>query len=323
MLLRSPQTRSVDLGSIRLRLTAVGAINGKTPLNVKRWPAEQHAAVHLVGSSSGVWFLKMPLSDIHTVPSEVLALDLLQGSDVPVPTLVADAQPGASSGYLVRRTPGRTVHEDAEVALVPKSHRHRLSVGFIDTLAAIHVHKPAGYDRLPVASAADLLTRLGMGLMTHGATPQELRLLELLERTRPPGQRASLVHGDYRLGNVVIDSERPERILAVENWEFAQVGDPLTDLAIAATYWSTRPTSAVAARPAAHEGFPQFDDLVDRYSGSTGIDVEDLWWHRALAGLIVARRWRQSGTSGIKRRRSCRDTTAFCRNLIDDSLGLF
>lgn len=323
MLLRSPRTRSVDLGAIRLRLTAVGAIGDKTPLSVKRWPAEQQAAVHLVGSGNGVWLLKTPLVDAGTAPSEVLVLDVLQRSEVPVPNLVVDAQPGISSGYMVQRTGGGTVHEDVDVALIPKTHRRRLSMSFIDTLSTIHAQRPAGYDRLPERSTAELLTRLGLDLAEHGATPEEARLHELLERSRPPWQPNRLVHGDYRLGNVVIDRARPGHILTVENWEFAHLGDPLTDLAIAATYWSARPTSAVAARPAAHENFLQFEDLARRYAESTGIEVGDLWWHRALAGLLLARRWREPGASVVKRRRTCQDTKVFCRDLINSSLSLF
>jgi aminoglycoside phosphotransferase (APT) family kinase protein len=95
-----------------------------------------------------------------------------------------------------------------------------------------------------------------------------------------------VVHGDYRLGNMIVASDPPDRIVAVLDWEMGAIGDPRADLGyLVATYSEpggrTNPlgTSPVTETP----GFPSRDGLVARYAERSGRDVEPLAWFEALA----------------------------------------
>ena len=100
-----------------------------------------------------------------------------------------------------------------------------------------------------------------------------------LERTRPPGAgRASLVHGDARLGNLIVDRSG---LAALIDWELAHLGDPLEDLGWLCT---------VAWRfggPAPVGGFGAYDDLLRAYEASTGVtvDLDALHWWEAVGSL--------------------------------------
>lgn len=93
-----------------------------------------------------------------------------------------------------------------------------------------------------------------------------------LERNRPNSQRRALVHGDFRLGNVMVDDAG---LAAVLDWELAHVGDPLEDLGwLCVRAWRFGSPHPVA-------GLGSYDELLAAYRHESGIDVaaaEVLWW---------------------------------------------
>jgi aminoglycoside phosphotransferase (APT) family kinase protein len=96
----------------------------------------------------------------------------------------------------------------------------------------------------------------------------------------------TVVHGDYRLGNLMVERERPDRVQAVLDWEMGAIGDPRADLGyLLATY--TEPggdASPLGVSPVtALDGFPTKAQLVDRYADRSGRDVGPLGWFEALA----------------------------------------
>jgi aminoglycoside phosphotransferase (APT) family kinase protein len=104
---------------------------------------------------------------------------------------------------------------------------------------------------------------------------------ELSERL-PAAPAGPVVHGDYRLDNVVLDPADPGRVAAVLDWEMSTLGDPLADLGLLVVYWQQdeRPgapvvTPSVTALP----GFPGRLDVVERYAARTGRDVSALPWY--------------------------------------------
>jgi aminoglycoside phosphotransferase (APT) family kinase protein len=109
-----------------------------------------------------------------------------------------------------------------------------------------------------------------------------------LEANRPETGAATLVHGDYKLDNVVFADGPPPRLVAILDWEMSTLGDPLADLGWMVSFWReageddgdvfTR-TSRVTALP----GFRSRADLVERYARKTGRDVGNLRWYQVLA----------------------------------------
>lgn len=170
--------------------------------------------------------------------------------------------------------------------------RRRLAEDLVDTLAEIHAAdvatpalaafaRPGNYNERQVRrftqlweinQTRELPTVVHVGRWLAGNVPEQL----------PP----TVVHGDYRLGNMIVSAERPDRIAAVLDWEMGTIGDPRADVGyLVATYSepggapSPLGTSPVTAR----EGFPTRAALVERYSRRTGRDVEPLAWFEALA----------------------------------------
>ena len=97
---------------------------------------------------------------------------------------------------------------------------------------------------------------------------------------------STVVHGDYRLGNMMVSPSDPTRIVAVLDWEMGAIGDPRADVGyLLATY--TEPNgraSALGSSPVTAEpGFPSRAQLVERYEERSGRDVQPLAWFEALA----------------------------------------
>ena len=108
-------------------------------------------------------------------------------------------------------------------------------------------------------------------------------------RARVPEQRAvTLVHGDYRFGNCIVDPAAA-RVSAVLDWELCTLGDPLADLGYIGIYW-TDPGQPInrANDPSGLAGFPAYDDLVDRYARRTGRDVSKIGYYRAFSSFRLA-----------------------------------
>jgi aminoglycoside phosphotransferase (APT) family kinase protein len=104
----------------------------------------------------------------------------------------------------------------------------------------------------------------------------------------PASPPSTIVHGDYRLGNLMIGNEAPARVVAIFDWELSTIGDPLADLGyLTATwaqagdpediaYWSL----SVATR---REGFMKRDELLARYEELSGRSMAAVNWYQTLA----------------------------------------
>src|SRR5262249_4457168 len=119
--------------------------------------------------------------------------------------------------------------------------------------------------------------------------PEMDRVMAFLVRTIPPSGRPTLVHNDFKLDNVMIDANTPDRIEAVLDWEMATVGDPLCDLGLTLCYWSSTlvpgtSLQAVTTGP----GWYSRDEFVEQYAAKTGRDLSALPWHEVLGVFKLA-----------------------------------
>lgn len=143
--------------------------------------------------------------------------------------------------------------------------------------------RPDGYLRRQV--------ELFRKLWEHNRT-QELpaieRIAEWLAGRLPESPAASVVHGDYRLGNLILAPEPPPRVAAIIDWEMATVGDPLADLGYLTALWQQADDpprggmfelTAISRRP----GFPTRAELVELYEQRSGRSARDLRWYQVLA----------------------------------------
>jgi aminoglycoside phosphotransferase (APT) family kinase protein len=111
--------------------------------------------------------------------------------------------------------------------------------------------------------------------------PEVERLIEWLPRTVPEQTRTSVVHGDYRIDNMILHATEP-RVIAVLDWELSTLGDPLADFSYFLMSWVTQPEgrSGVMGRTGPDTGIPAMEEMVERYCAATGRDgVPDLNWY--------------------------------------------
>lgn len=250
------------------------------------------------------WVLRRPpygplLATAHDVGREYRVLCALVGTDVPAPAPIFmhhDSEPLGAPFYLVEHEHG-VVLRDNNAATSTLSPVMRRSVAFdlIDVLARLHrldphqvglgdFGRPDGY----LARQVDRWRRQLAASRTRALRGAD-ELAAALAGTVPESGRACLVHGDYRLDNVLVDPARG-RITAVLDWELATLGDPRADLALFFVYYEGMVglPGGVVESPAAVTGFPPASELVDRYVASVGGERPNLAWPTALAWFKLA-----------------------------------
>jgi aminoglycoside phosphotransferase (APT) family kinase protein len=231
----------------------------------------------------------------HDMVREARVQTGLARAGVPVPRILAVCEDDGVLGvpfYVMEEIPGVVVGDALPQAVDVPGERRRLGHAVVDALADLHavdwracglegIGRPSGY--------LERQLRRWSGLWEVNAT-RELAAAgevgELLAADVPESPPATVVHGDYRLGNVMIAPDAPARLVAILDWEMATLGDPLADLGYLIVSWSEAGAAdhpllmgAVTERP----GFPGRAELAARYAERTGIDVSRLGWYQAFA----------------------------------------
>ncbi len=200
--------------------------------------------------------------------------------------------------YVMGMVDGRTIWDGSMPGATPE-YRRATYESMIDTLASLHnvdvaaaglsdYGKPGNY----FARQVERWTRQYRLAETETMAPME-RLIEWLPATLPEQTRTSVVHGDYRIDNMIYAHDRPE-VLAVLDWELSTLGDPLADFTYVAMAWVTENAgrSGVMDLDRKALGIPELDEVVERYCGLTDrTSVPDMNWYFAynffrLAGII-------------------------------------
>jgi aminoglycoside phosphotransferase (APT) family kinase protein len=194
--------------------------------------------------------------------------------------------------YVMDYLEGPIVTGELPAALDTEESRRRLGLDLVDTLVEIHsvdVRAPGVADFIREGNYLERQVRRFGQLWEVNQTRELPAVVEIgtwLAADIPDPGPLAVVHGDYRLGNMILDAEDPTRVRAVLDWEMGAVGDARADVGyLLATYsepgGEANPlgTSPVTATP----GFPTRRELVDRYVERSGRDVEPLAWFQALA----------------------------------------
>ena len=201
--------------------------------------------------------------------------------------------------YIMERRRGLVVRNDEPPELANRpTVRRRVSEAMVDALAALHtvdirtpqlaaLGKPAGFVERQVR---------GWSERWKGSQTSDLRQMDQLSTWLPehlPSDpaRPTLVHGDFKLDNVMLDARDIGRIVAVFDWEMSAVGDPLVDLGILLGYWVHTSTASqrdaltsVTQRP----GWFTREEILDRYSARTGIDLTNVTFYEVFAVFKLA-----------------------------------
>jgi aminoglycoside phosphotransferase (APT) family kinase protein len=232
----------------------------------------------------------------HDVLREARLLDAIETADVRTPRVLAACDDESLIGvpfYVMAYVDGFVITSTLPEHLDAPGERRRVCEELVDALAEMHAvdwracglegfGKPTGYlDRQ--------LRRFG-GLWEHNKT-RELPLVqevgEWLAANKPESPPATIVHGDYRLGNTMFGNAAPAELVAIFDWEMATIGDPLADIGYLTATWAEHggeqttmfDLTSVTKEP----GFMKRDELVLRYEEQTGRSMSDLRWYQALA----------------------------------------
>jgi aminoglycoside phosphotransferase (APT) family kinase protein len=194
--------------------------------------------------------------------------------------------------YVMRYLEGHVITQDLPPGLETEEARRALGLDLVDTLVEIHaadVSRPELAAFARPGSYPERQVRRFTQLWDINKTREIYEVEEvarLLAERLPEPLPETVVHGDYRLGNMMVTAEAPTRIAAVLDWEMGAIGDPRADVGyLLSTYSEPNGRfSALGSSPVtAEQGFPSRADLVARYVERSGRDVEPLGWFEALA----------------------------------------
>ena len=247
------------------------------------------------------------LPSAHAVDREYTVIAGLHPTGFPVPRpygLCEDPGVIGAAFYVMEMVEGRTIW-DGSMPGATRADRRAHYDAMVDTLAALHntdhvaaglgaYGKPGNYFERQVGR----WTKQYRAAETERMNSVE-RLIDWLPRTLPEQTRTSIVHGDYRIDNMIFAPAEP-RVIAVLDWELSTLGDPLADFSYLLMSWVTEPEgrSGVLGMTGDETGIPTIEQVVERYCAATGRDgVPDLNWYFAynlfrLTGIV----------QGIKRR---------------------
>jgi len=233
----------------------------------------------------------------HDVLREARLLRALAPTAARVPRVLAvgeDTEIIGAPFYVMERVAGEVVTSSVPAALDAPGERRRIGEELVDALVEVHAvdWRAAGLESFSTRPEGYLerqLRRFG-GLWEHNRTreiPAVERVGAWLREHLPQSPAPTIVHGDYRLGNVMLASNRPARVNAVFDWEMATIGDPLADVGYLCALWVQHddpPPGMFELSPITRErGFPTRAELVARYEERSGRAMTDIRWYRTLA----------------------------------------
>ncbi|PQM26311.1 phosphotransferase family protein [Sphingopyxis lindanitolerans] len=232
----------------------------------------------------------------HRIDREYRVINALRGSAVPVPRPIHycdDAGPIGTPFYLMAYVPG-PVFVDGDLPDDPAA-RRRIYLALAECLGRLHA---ADYRALGLSGfgmrSGDTHFERQVATMTRlyrdtemGHEPVMERLIALLGSTVPAGYTTCLVHGDFRLGNMVV---RPDLsgIAAVLDWELSTLGDPLTDVGYCTLmyHWDSPVFGTVIG---AGEGIPEEGEFLETYCRMAGRSgLPDLSLYQAFSLFRLA-----------------------------------
>jgi aminoglycoside phosphotransferase (APT) family kinase protein len=249
-----------------------------------------------VGDQGGQSFvLRRPplghvLATAHDMAREHRIISAVGTTDVPVPQtlgLCEDVEVNGAPFYVMEYVDGEVLHSEEEATVVPEAERVALSRDVAEVLGRLHAVEPADIGLGDLGKREDYLgrqLRRWTKQWEQSKTrelPEMERAQALLEARKPEQVGSTIVHGDYRLGNML---SRGGRVLAVLDWELCTLGDPLADVGYLMNNW-VRPDEipAGSSAPTMAGGFAERDQLLGWYQDVSGRDVSGVDYYRAFS----------------------------------------
>jgi aminoglycoside phosphotransferase (APT) family kinase protein len=240
-------------------------------------------------------------SGAHDVLREYRVQDALQDSSVPVaPTILVceDEAVLGSEFYVMERLEGDVVRLEEPDRFADPERREQVGLELIETLAAIHqvdydavglsgFGRPEGFTERQVDIWSRQFDWAYDVTAAEREIPQVQEIRTYLEDNVPSEAPHTLVHGDFKLDNVMYGPGLPPEIVAVFDWELSSFGNPLTDLGWMFAFWRDAgdPSPVVPGlipQFVERDGYPSRRDLVDHWESATGIEFTNATFYRTL-----------------------------------------
>lgn len=224
--------------------------------------------------------------------------DAKAGVPVPRPiVLCEDKDVIGANFYLMESVEGVIVRTEIPEALSSLADRRLMCEELVDTLVALHqvdwraiglegFGKPEGYLERQLRRMNQLWE-----LARFREVPEIEEVGDWLAANVPSGPAPAIVHGDYKLDNVIFAPRSPAELVAVVDWEMSTLGDPLADLGWMLYFWRDPGDESFGLKVTSVtdlEGFLRRRDVLARYASKTGAEVERILWYSALGGWKIA-----------------------------------
>lgn len=293
----------------RKKLSGVlgGAFGAESPMTVEQFPGGHSNLTYLLRFGTQEFALRRPPfgpvpARAHDMARECKILSAIHPVFPLAPkpyVLCEDTSVIGSTFYIMERRHGLVIRQEEPSALSDNpSERGRVSRSMIDVLADLHtidiskhgldsLGKPQGFVERQVRG----WSQRWEGSKTSEQAEMNQLSRWLTERLPPDPERPALLHGDYKLDNVMLDAVDLGRVVAVFDWEMSAVGDPLVDLGIFLAYWvHTVPAAqrdsltSVTSRP----GWFTRDQILEQYAARTGTDLTNIAFYEVFAVFKLA-----------------------------------
>ncbi|WP_399883160.1 phosphotransferase family protein [Streptomyces sp. BBFR51] len=257
---------------------------------------------YAVSDGTARWVVRRPplghvLATAHDMRREHRVISALHPTDVPVPRpvlLCEDEEVLGAPFYVMEFVEGTPYRTAEQLAPLGPERTRAAVLNLVDTLVGLHAVDPAEVGLADFGRPEGFLDRQlrRWAKQLDASRDRDLagidELHATLGRQLPPSPAATVVHGDYRLDNVLIGGENDD-IRAILDWEMSTLGDPLTDLGLLVMYsmplgLPDSPVSTTARAP----GHPAPAELIERYAARSGRDVSAVAWYTAFAWFKLA-----------------------------------
>ncbi|MGY5128686.1 phosphotransferase family protein [Streptomyces nigrescens] len=271
------------------------------PLRAQLIEGGRSNLTYRVTDGAASWVVRRPplghvLATAHDMQREHRVISALHETPVPVPEtllLCADESVIGAPFYVMELVEGTPYRTAGQLTPLGPERTRAVVLSLVDTLVELHAVDPEavglGDFGRPDGFLERQLRRWGKQLTAskNRELPGIDELHEALSRALPASPAPAVVHGDYRLDNVLIGAD--DTLKAVLDWEMSTLGDPLTDLGLLAMYSTDlnlpgSPVSTTSGAP----GHPAPAELIERYAARSGRDTSAIAWYTAFAWFKLA-----------------------------------
>ncbi|TCP50106.1 aminoglycoside phosphotransferase (APT) family kinase protein [Tamaricihabitans halophyticus] len=287
-------------GLLRGELTAELIAGGRS--NLTYVLHDRAAGTDPTGENTHSWVLRRPplghvLATAHDMGREYRVISALADTPVPVPEtilLCTDTDVLGAPFYLMRHVSGTPYRTVDQLTTLGAERTNAIGMAVVDTLADLHAVQPESVGLADFGRPEGFLERQvrRWGKQLAGSYSRDIpgidRLHEKLGQRLPASPDGTIVHGDFRLDNMLLDAN--DRVTAVLDWEMSTLGDPNTDLGLLVVYDAlggldgANPISTTGDAP----GYPTTGEQIERYAARSGRDLSQLDWYIAFGYFKLA-----------------------------------